>query len=275
MSQSRPDVPALPSVRPRDTRRRGAWPAARSILALILREMSTRYGRSPGGYLWAVLDPLGTILLLALAFSLLMGAPALGTSFILFKATGMLPFTLYGNIWSSTSHALWFSKPLLMYPGVGWLDAVLARFLLNTLTTALVAVLILGGILIWTGGRLPDMGPVLLAMALAALLGLGVGLANTYPFMRWPAYEHSWNILNRPMFLASGILFVFEDLPRVVRDILWFNPLVHVTGLMRRGFYPMYDASFVSVPYVLLCALVPMVLGLLMLRRHHTDLLNL
>ena len=36
----------------------------------------------------------------------------------------------------------------------------------------------------------------------------------------------------------SGVFFVFEDLPHEISNFLWFNPLFHVTGQMRRGFYP-------------------------------------
>ena len=67
----------------------------RTILALILREMSTTYGRSAGGYIWAVLEPAAGIALLAFAFSLALRAPSLGTNFALFYATGYLPFMLY------------------------------------------------------------------------------------------------------------------------------------------------------------------------------------
>ena len=56
----------------------------RTILALILREMSTTYGRSAGGYIWAVLEPAAGIALLAFAFSLALRAPSLGTNFALF-----------------------------------------------------------------------------------------------------------------------------------------------------------------------------------------------
>ncbi|MEL6475009.1 MAG: sugar ABC transporter permease, partial [Pseudomonadota bacterium] len=36
-------------------RQRRRFASLRSIIALMLREMATSYGRSPGGYLWAVL----------------------------------------------------------------------------------------------------------------------------------------------------------------------------------------------------------------------------
>lgn len=249
--------------------------AVRTVVALMLREMSTRYGRSPGGYIWAVVEPLAGILVLSIAFALLMRSPPLGTSFVLFKATGMMPFMLYMAVSGSIGHALIFSRPLLYYPGVTWLDAIVARFVLNTLTSVLVTYLILTGILVWTGTRtVLDMGDIGTAVGLAALLGLGVGVMNCYLFLAFPVWEQAWAILNRPMFLISGILFIYEDLPKVAQDLLWWNPLMHISGLMRAGFYPMYYASYVSLLYVLSCALVPLVAGLLLLHRHHLDLLN-
>lgn len=265
------DLPkALPQggVRPRA--------ALRTILALMLREMSTRYGRSPGGYIWAVVEPLAGVMVLAVAFSLLMRSPPLGSSFVLFKATGMMPFLLYGTVSGAVSHAVGFSRPLLAYPGVTWMDTVLARFVLNTLTGVLVTFLVLGGIVVWTGSNtVIAAGPAMLSLGLVALLGLGVGSLNCFLFIRYPVWEQAWAIINRPLFLISGVLFLYESMPRVVQDILWWNPLMHLTGLMRKAFYPTYDANYVSVIYVLACAVIPLVVGLLLLRRHHQDLLHL
>ncbi|MFN3291857.1 MAG: ABC transporter permease [Gemmobacter sp.] len=269
MSSSGTELPILlPEKGPRPQS------ALRTVTALMLREMSTRYGRSPGGYIWAVIEPLFGILLLAVAFSLLVRSPPLGTSFVLFKATGMMPFMLYGGIANSVGHAVQYSRPLLNYPGVTWLDTIVARFVLNALTSILVTYLILTGILVWTGTRtVLDMGEIGMAIGLACLLGLGVGTMNCYLFMAFPVWEQAWAIITRPLFLISGILFVFEDLPRLVQQILWWNPLVHVIGLMRAGFYPMYAAAYVSLLYVLGVSMVLLVTGLLLLRRHHRDLL--
>ena len=47
----------------------------RTVLALMLREMATTYGRSAGGYLWAILDPVLGIALLSVLFSLALRHP--------------------------------------------------------------------------------------------------------------------------------------------------------------------------------------------------------
>ncbi|MFW8637127.1 ABC transporter permease [Cribrihabitans pelagius] len=275
-----PDAAAAPPAVPPAAVPPAAGPARRfaalrTIAALVLREMSTRYGRTPGGYLWAVLEPLAAILFLSLGFSLVIRNPSLGSSFLLFYATGYLPFDLYNTLANTTARALNFSKPLLKFPAVTWLDAVLARFFLNSLTGVLVAILLLTGVLSVIDSRtVLDLPPAVLAMMLAMALGLGVGTLNCVLMGLYPLWEVAWSVFTRPLFLASGVIFLFDDLPPLAQDILWYNPLMHVTGLMRTAFYPTYSAAYVNVTYVLLISLLLLALGLVLMGRFHRDILN-
>ena len=247
----------------------------RTVLALMLREMSTRYGRTPGGYAWAILEPLGAILVLSVGFSLVIRNPPIGTSFILFYASGYMPFDLYQTLSNTVARAINFSKPLLKYPAVTWLDATLARFLLNGLTGVLIAILLLSGILAVVDSRtVLNLPPVIEAMTLSMLLGLGVGMINCALMGLFPLWEVIWSILTRPLFIASGILFLYDTLPPLAQEILWFNPLIHVTGLMRTGFYATYTASYVSHIYVVGVSLGLLAMGLILMGRYHRDILN-
>jgi len=267
-----PPMPSVPSPAQSGPRR---FATLRTVLALVLREMSTRYGRTPGGYVWALLEPLGAILVLSLAFSVVMRTPPLGTHFILFYATGFMPFSLYLNVSGAVGRAINFSKPLLKYPAVIWLDAVLARFLLNSLTGILVTILLLSGILAVIDSRtVLNLPPMLDAMMMAMLLGLGVGVFNCALMGLLPLWEMIWSIITRPLFIASGILFLYDVLPPLAQDILWYNPLMHITGLMRTGFYPTYTASYVSHVYVLGVSLALLTIGLILMGRFHRDILN-
>lgn len=251
------------------------WVAApRAVVALILREMSTTYGRSPGGYLWAVLEPALGIALLTVIFSMGFRAPSLGHNFPIFYATGMLPFMMYMDLQAKLGQALQFSKALLAYPRVSFVDALLARFILNGLTQLLVAYVIFSAILLAMETRTtPDLARIALSFALVAALGFGMGVMNCFLSMRFELWPRIWAIVNRPLFLISGIFFLFEDVPEPWRSILWFNPLVHPVGVMREGFYPYHHADHVSVAYVLGVALLLLVPGLLLLQRHHRALL--
>lgn len=253
-------------------RRWGATP--RAIIALILREMSTTYGKSPGGYIWAVLEPTAGIALLTIVFSIGFQSPALGTNFPLFYATGMLPFLAYLDVQAKLASALMFSKALLFYPRVTYIDALLARFCLNFFTQLLVSYLIFAAIsLTWDTQTTLDLPRIATSLCMVGVLSLGVGTLNCFLSMRFEIWQRIWAILNRPLFLVSCVFFLFDAIPEPWRSILWFNPLVHVVGMMRTGFYPFYDADYVSVGYVFGLSLCLFTLGLLLLDRHHRDLL--
>ncbi|CUH51503.1 capsular polysaccharide transport system permease protein [Shimia marina] len=247
----------------------------RAISALILREMSTRYGRSPGGYVWAIMEPLGGILLLSLGFSLVMRTPALGNSFLLFYATGVLPFSLYNMLSGNVMRSLFFSKALLQYPAVTWADAIIARFILTALTQLMVMFILVAGILLVTKTRvILEFNPIVVSVLLSMLLGTGVGVLNCAIFGLFPVWAQVWSILNRPLFIASGIFFLIDDLPPVVQDILWWNPVAHVVSLMRTGFYPTYRTEFVNITFVLTVGIVTLFLGIVLVKRYHRDILN-
>lgn len=254
---------------------RRSFSGLRSITALVLREMSTRYGRTPGGYIWAVLEPMGALIVMAVVFSILLRAPSLGNSFILFYASGYLPFTIYASVAGSVQTALMFSKPLLMYPAVSWIDAILARFILNFLTGVVVLIIVLIGILHFTAATATlSIGPIILSVILAALLGLGIGTLNCLLAGLFSAWGALWGIATRPLFLVAGVIFLYEDMPASIQGLLWYTPWIHFTGLARTGIYPTYAPDYISVPLVLVWAMVPLALGLVLLRRHHQDILN-
>ncbi|MEO0793164.1 MAG: sugar ABC transporter permease, partial [Pseudomonadota bacterium] len=191
----------------------------RTITALVLREMSTRYGRSPGGYIWAVLEPVGAIAVLSIAFSLLLRAPSLGTNFALFYATGYLPFALYLTLAATISQAIRFSRPLLAYPSVTFMDAILARLLLNVLTQVIVFYIIVTGIhLVYDLRSILDFQAIALSLFMATSLGFAVGVLNCFLMAIIPAWENLWLIVNRPLFILSAVLFIYEDLPEVAAN---------------------------------------------------------
>lgn len=249
----------------------------RSIIALMLREMSTSYGRTPGGYIWVILQPVGAIAMLTFVLSvgLKVRAPGLGTSFPIFYASGVLPFQMFANLSGRVAGALPFSKSLLRYPRVSFMDAILARFVLNTLTYMLIFLIVMGTLLAFSHANTRiDPVPILQGLGLTMLLGAGFGTLTGYLFPTFPVLGSVWNILSTPLLLLSGVLFLYDDMPRWIREILWYNPLIHLVGLVRRGIYPMYDASYVSMPYVAGVSLVMLVIGLLLLRRFYKDIIS-
>jgi capsular polysaccharide transport system permease protein len=245
----------------------------RSFSALILREMTTSYGRSPGGYVWAILEPVAGLVLLSVVFSFIVRTPALGTNFMYFFAGGLLPFALYNTTSNAVATSIRFSKALLEYPAVNFVDALLARFVLNAMTQLLIMFIVLTGIVV-----VYDLNPILrwpsifMAIAMALAMGFGVGVVNCFLITSYPLWERAWAVLNRPMFILAGVMFIPESLPWQIRDYMLLNPLMHMTSEMRRGLFSTYDAIYVRPLYVFSIAIVLSVLGLLFLRRYHKDI---
>jgi capsular polysaccharide transport system permease protein len=238
--------------------------------------MSATYGRSPGGYIWAILEPALGVAIMAAIFSVGFRSPPLGTNFPIFYATGLLPFFLYVNVSTAVAQAINQSRQLLNYPRVTFIDAILARFFLATLTQLLVGYLILTGILmIFDTQTVLNLPLILLAYSMAAALALGVGLMNSVLMTRWAIWHTVWSVINRPLVIISNIIFLVDEIPEPYRSWLMWNPIVHIAGLMRRAFYYSYEATYVDVTYVFLVSLILATFGLLFLRRYYRDFLEL
>jgi len=243
-------------------------------MALILREMSTTFGRSPGGYIWAVIEPAAGVALLTVVFSIGFRAPPLGTSFPLFYATGILPFLIFNDLSNKIGQTLQFSRQLLKYPRVTFLDAILARLILNSLALLLANFIVVLFILQVLEARAAlDVGKVFAAYTMAICLAAGVGTFNSFLSLAFPLWVTIWAVVTRPLFIISCIFFVFEAVPDVYGDFLWFNPLVHVVGMMRDGYYPFYQPTYVSVGYVCGVSALFFISGLFLLWRYHRDIL--
>lgn len=255
---------------------RSGFATGRTVAALILREMTASYGRSPGGYIWALAEPVLGIALLSLIFSIGFRSPLLGINFPMFYATGLLPFLMFSDLSAKTAQAINYSKQLLAYPRVTFADAIMGRFILNLFTQILVATIVLTGIIaIFETRTTLEIGKLLSALAMTASLGLGIGTFNCFLMSMFPVWQRIYSILTRPLLLISGVIFTFESVPEPYRDWLWYNPLVHIVGLVRAGFYSSYDAPYANPLFVHAIAAVFGLLGLVFLRRYHRDIMEL
>lgn len=224
----------------------------RIVSALLIREMSTRFGNKPGGYIWALLDPVAHVLMLTIIFQAIAHLPPLGTSFTLFFATGYIGYNFYQATTSYLSDALKANKALLSYPNVAPIDTLVSRLFLQLGTMSMVAVVVLGATI--STLHMPitlDWMAILAAVLAATLLALGVSLCNTVLFLRSPLYEKLYQIAMKPSFMLSGVFFLPDALPHPFRDIIGYNPIVHIVVLFRKGFYPEYRAPTLDLDYLM------------------------
>ncbi|MGF0537902.1 ABC transporter permease [Agrobacterium sp. ES01] len=235
----------------------------RIVSALLIREMASRFGDKPGGYVWAFLEPGGYVMMMTVVFQAITHSPALGNSFPLFFASGYMAFYFYNATLNYVGGALAGNRALLNYPTLAPIDTVVSRFLLQMFTNCFVAILVFFLIIHFEMKRPPNLNwaPLLEAGALASFLALGVGMSNTVLFLRFPFYESVYGIISRPLMLISGVFFIPDNLPHPYRDFVLINPVSHVIILFRKGFYPEYRATGLDMGYLYAFVLASLLSG--------------
>jgi capsular polysaccharide transport system permease protein len=235
----------------------------RVIMALVIREMSVRFGSKFGGYAWAIAEPAAYIVLLSAIFSAIGRAPPLGQSFLLFYASGFIAMQFYTSLVGHINNAIKGNKNLLNYPIVAPIDFIIARFILQTVTMTLIGHLVIGFALIYSGTDISLRYQAMIPAALTgSLIAVGIGLFNIVAFQMSTLYEQIFNIITRPMFIISGVIFLPESLPQPYRDWIMLNPVAHVILWFRTGIYPYYRAPDLDIGYLLICTAVIFLIGL-------------
>lgn len=268
------DLPAPQTPRLREGTAR-SYPSLRAIGALMLREIYTSNGRTPGGFIWSILDPVAGLMIMTVAFALVFRDPPLGHSFALFYATGILPYTMFRGISMKVASSVTYSRQLLVYPAITFLDPIIARFLVNLFVELVAAYLILG--VIFTLIEMPasiDVPLLMQGFALTAVLGFGFGVMLAYPFTRSPLWQTMWGLITRPLMIFSCVLFTFESVPDKFRWLFWYNPVTHTVGMVRDSIYPTYNAQYTLPIYPAALSLVTCALGILLLRRYYREALD-
>jgi lipopolysaccharide transport system permease protein len=113
----------------------------------IGRELRVRYSQSLLGVSWAILQPLALALVFTVVFSRLLSVPTGATPYPLFVYSALLPWTLFTNALTSSTHSLlsnmnlvtkiFFPREILPLASVG---AALADFLAASVVLAILMV---------------------------------------------------------------------------------------------------------------------------------------
>lgn len=239
---------------------------ARVILALMLREARTRYGRTQLGYFWALVEPLLHIGLFILLFRYLGRALALGDSVAMFLTTGFATFIGFRNVLGRTQGGYQSNAALLLFPPVKVLDVFVGRALLE-LATWVTVITILMSALIAFGSDLPR-SIVLMATAIVSLFAIGFGVGTFLGVMQEfiPSLANILSIPFRLLYLFSGLFYLPETLPPLVRDYMVWNPVLHGVTLFRMGYYKYYDSFTFDGQYLAVWAIGSVFVALVTVR---------
>lgn len=238
----------------------------RVFVAIMLRDMRTRFFGHGLGFLVAIAWPLVHILVLIVIFSLLGRRAPYGDSMTVFFATGLVPFMTFSYMSRFTMLSLIMNRPLLVFPAIKVLDILLARAILELLGSCCTVIFLL--VIFWAYGidfMPPDPTEAAFALGAAMLLGIGFGIVNGIIAMAVPTWVTGYMLITVVMYGISGILFVVDALPETLRYYLSFNPSLQTVEWMRSAYYEDYS-SVLDKPYTIGCGVVSIFLGLMLER---------
>lgn len=241
------------------------------IYALLLRELSSRFGRSRGGFIWVLVEPIAHLLVPVFIFAFIRVLFVPGVEYPVFLVYGFLPFLVFKSICMQIVNGVNSSQGLLSYRQVLLMDIFVAKAMANTVIQAIVFVVVLTALALLGFDVLPDhplelVGVLVLTVALA--FGLGLILAAIASFI--PDTRAVTNVMFMPLYFISGVLFPISRFSDEMVRWFAFNPILHLVELSRAtaldGYRPM---NYLSLGYPFWLALITIFVGLMLYRMRY------
>jgi lipopolysaccharide transport system permease protein len=240
------------------------WQYRELALMLAWREILIRYKQSLLGAAWAIVQPLATMLVFTLLFSLLLGRGNLptvdGVPYALSTFCALLPWQLFAQSVARASVSIVNNQALISKVYFPRLIIPLAPVLAALLDFAIAFVVLLA-MMIWYG-VLPGLGILLLPgfvlLAVAAALGAALMLAAVNTVYR--DIQHVVPFLVQLLMYMSPVLYsaqsVLKNQPDAVKLIYFLNPM---TGVIEGFRWALLGAPAPS-PGILACSILAVLL---------------
>lgn len=238
------------------------------IYALLVREISARFGKSRASFFWVLVEPTAHLVFPIAVFGYVLERTLAGIDYPLFLVYGFLPFLTFKTICLQTMDGAQASRGLLSYRQVLLMDVFVAKALAYCAVQALVFGAVLAGLAMLGYAVLPprpvELGGVLvLTVLMAFAFGLLFGaLASVVPDARSVI-----RVLFLPLYLLSGILFPVTRFPEEWVEWFALNPVLHLVEMSRGAAVAHFETMrAVSLEYVTGITLVALFLGLALYR---------
>jgi len=213
------------------------WTSRELLAFLIWRDVKVRYKQAVLGVLWAVLQPLFTMIIFTAIFGKFAKVPSDGVPYAAFVFAGLIPWTFFSSSITQASQSLVNQQALLTKI---YLPRILipAASIGAALVDMAISFAIFAPILIYYK-IVPGWGlvllPLLLTVTVAATLGIGMALAAitvTYRDFRFvvPFMIQSWLYI-------SPVIYPVSVVPKEWQWALAINPMSGLIEGYRSAFF--------------------------------------
>ncbi len=238
------------------------------IYALLLQELTSTFGKSRGGFMWVLVEPLAHLLVPMFIFGFIRQGLVPGVEYPVFLVYGFLPFLLFKAICLQTVNGVNSAGGLLAYRQVLLMDVFIANAMAYAVIQAVVFAIVLTGLALFGYDVLPP-HPVEFAavLALTIMLAFGLGLVLAAIASLVPDARPVIQVMFMPLYFASGILFPVTRFPDEWLRLMAFNPVLHLVELTRAMAVEGYEPfKYVSLAYPVTLAFTLTAIGLMLYR---------
>jgi ABC-2 type transport system permease protein/lipopolysaccharide transport system permease protein len=238
---------------------------------LIHQQLTLRYRRTALGFLWTLANPLLSLGVTAVVFSLVLSMDL--RDFGIFLFAGMVPWTLFQHCATQASGSIIANESLIKkiyIPRHIFPVAVSASLLVDTCLS-------MGALFLLALALGAKVTPALfflpVAMALLYVFSLGTALILSVVFVYFRDMEYITNILLQLAYYLTPIIYPLSRIPEAY--VGWFNlnPMLHFIALFRHPIYLGVLPSPQAIAITSGVALATFTAGVLVFRAREHDLI--
>lgn len=212
------------------------WQSRELLRALVARNLKMRYKRSVLGFVWALLNPLFTVVILVAVFTYVFRLAV--EDYWAFLLSGYFAWVFFLHTIGSCAGVIrehsYMTRTLAFPPEVLVLSTVLSRFIEFVAELTLVTVLLA----IFRHGEVPL---AFLALPFIALLHLCFTLAIAYPVAALAVFfhdvQHALPVALTLLSYLSPVYYPFSYIPERWQPLFLLNPFATVLPLFHRVLY--------------------------------------
>jgi ABC-type polysaccharide/polyol phosphate export permease len=235
------------------------------LTQLVWQQLTLRYRRTSLGFLWTLLNPLLTMTVTSIVFSMIMRWPI--KSFAVFLFSGLVPWIFFSSCIAQGAQALLNNESLIKkvyVPKQIFVVSVALGLLIDAIFSSValfLMVLAIGAPLTWALIILP------LNFLLLFLFSLGLALVLSVLTVYFRDLPNIVGVLLQTGYYLTPILYPLSMVPERFRWMFNLNPMTAFVGIFRapiyEGLFPPQDAYFI----VTTLAMVSLLFGIFVFRK--------